>query len=103
MNAYQKCENLLRNYNNYKISIEHGADEVTQRCVDKIDKAIDAFREEKHIGLITMHYIHGITIERIAEVYDISTIAVYKRKKKLINKLKNILCSDEAIKEILTG
>ena len=101
MNAYQKCESLLRNYNSYKISLEHGADEITQKCVDKIDKAVYTLSNEKYIGIVKLHYIDGVTMERIAELYDISTVAVYKRKKRLINKLKNILCSDEAIREIL--
>lgn len=101
MNAYQKCENLLRNYNSYKISLEHGADEVTQRCVDKIDRAVAELGNNRYIGIITMHYIDKLTMERIAEIYDISTVAVYKQKKKLINKLKNILCSEEAIRELL--
>lgn len=101
MTAFQKCENLLRNYNNFKISLEHNADEVTQRCVNKIDRAIESLSNDKYIGIITMHYIDRLTMERIAEIYDISTVAAYKRKKKLINRLKNILCSNEAIAEIL--
>ena len=48
-----------------------------------------------------MHYIDGLTMERIAEIYDISLVTAYAQKKKLIHKLKNILCSEDAIRELL--
>lgn len=101
MTAYQKCENLLKNYNNYKMGIEIDNGKLAKRCVDKVDKAIAFLKNEKYIGIITMHYIDGLTMERIAEVYDISTVAVYSQRKRLIHKLASILCSEEAIRELL--
>lgn len=101
MGAYEKCENLLKNYNNYKLGLAVNNGKVARKCVDKIDKAIASLNDEQYIGIITMHYIDRLTMERIAEIYDISLVTAYAQKKKLIHKLKNILCSDEAIKEIL--
>ena len=101
MGAYEKCENLLKNYNNYKLGIDITNGKITRKCVDKIDKAIVSLKDEEYIGIITMHYIDRLTMERIAEVYDISLVTAYAQKKKLIHKLKNILCSDEAIRELL--
>ena len=101
MGAYEKCENLLKNYNDYKLGIAVNNGKVARKCVDKIDKAIASLNDEQYIGIITMHYIDRLTMERIAEIYDISLVTAYAQKKKLIHKLKNILCSDEAIKEIL--
>lgn len=101
MCAYHKCELLLRNYNNYKLGIEIDDGILAKKCVNKIDKAIAYLDDEKYIGIITMHYIDGLTMERIAEIYDISTVTAYAQKKKLIHKLKTILCSDEAIRELL--
>jgi predicted DNA-binding protein YlxM (UPF0122 family) len=101
MDAYQKCEELLKNYNNYKMGLEIEKNKLAKKCVDKVDKAIMFLEDEKYIGIITMHYIDGLTMERIAEVYDISTVAVYSQKKRMLHKLASILCSDDAIKELL--
>ena len=101
MDAYEKCEKLLKNYSNYKLGLAVANGKITRKCVDKIDKAIVSLKDEEYIGIITMHYIDRLTMERIAEVYDISLVTAYAQKKKLIHKLKNILCSDEAIRELL--
>ena len=101
MSAYEKCENLLKNYNSYKLGLAVNNGKVARKCVEKIDKAIASLKDEEYIGIITMHYIDRLTMERIAEVYDISLVTAYAQKKKLIHKLKNILCSDEAIRELL--
>ena len=101
MGAYEKCENLLKNYNNYKLGLAVDNGKITRKCVDKIDKAIVSLKDEEYIGIITMHYIDRLTMERIAEVYDISLVTAYAQKKKLIHKLKNIICSDESIRELL--
>lgn len=97
MGAYEKCEKLLKNYNNYKFS----DGKIAKKCVDRIDKAIASLNNEEYIGIITMHYIDRLTMERIAEIYDISLVTAYAQKKKIIHQLKNILCSDEAIRELL--
>ena len=97
MGAYEKCEKLLKNYNNYKSS----DGKIAKKCVDRIDKAIASLNNEEYIGIITMHYIDRLTMERIAEIYDISLVTAYAQKKKIIHQLKNILCSDEAIRELL--
>ena len=101
MGAYEKCEKLLKNYNNYKLGLAVDDGKIAKKCVDKIDKAIVSLKDEKYIGIITMHYIDRLTMERIAEVYDISLVTAYSQKKKLIHKLKNIICSEEAIMELL--
>ena len=101
MGAYEKCEKLLKNYNNYKLGLAVNNGKIARKCVDKIDKAIASLKDEEYIGIITMHYIDRLTMERIAEVYDISLVTAYSQKKKLIHKLKNIICSDEAIRELL--
>ena len=101
MSAYGKCEMLLKNYNNYKLGLAVDDGKIARKCVNKIDKAITCLKNEEYIGIITMHYIDMLTMERIAEAYNISLVTAYAQKKKLIHKLKDILCSDEAIKELL--
>ena len=102
MSAYEKCEILLKNYNNYKLGLTTDSGKVAKKLVKKIDKALDALKDEPFICIITMHYIDGISMERIAAICYISNVTAYKKKKMLIHKLKHILCSDEAIKELLS-
>ena len=93
---------LLKNYNNYKLGLTTDSGKVAKKLVKKIDKALDALKDEPFICIITMHYIDGISMERIAAICYISNVTAYKKKKMLIHKLKHILCSDEAIKELLS-
>lgn len=83
------------------MGLELGNDEETKRLFAILDKAIESLKDEKFIGIITMHYFDMLTMERIAEIYDISLVTAYAQKKKLINKIANIALSDDAIKEIL--
>lgn len=102
MNAFQKTEAMLWNYNSYKLAVELEPDnKIAQKLVHNIDTAIFNTKS-KYIELIPMHYFNGITMERIAEIYDISVVATYNQKKKLIKKLAVILCADEAIRELLS-
>ena len=48
-----------------------------------------------------MHYFDKLTMERIAEIYDVSVVTVYAQKKKLVNKIASIILSDDVIREIL--
>ena len=48
-----------------------------------------------------MHYFDKLTMECIAEIYDVSVVTVYAQKKKLVNKLASIIFSDDVIREIL--
>ena len=66
-----------------------------------LDKAIEFLSDERFIGIITMYYLDRLTMERIAEIYDISLVTAYAQKKKMIKKIANIVFSDDVIREIL--
>lgn len=99
--SFKKCETLLKNYNNFKMGLELGNDEETKRLFSNLEKAIDFLEDEEFIGIITMRYFDKLTMERIAEIYDVSVVTVYAQKKKLINKIASIIFSDDVIREIL--
>ena len=99
--SFRRCELLLKNYNSFKLGLELGNDEESKRLFLRLDRAIEFLKEERFIGIITMHYFDGITMERIAEIYDISVVTAYAQKKKMIKKIANIILSDDVIKEIL--
>ena len=83
------------------MGLELGNDEETKRLLEMIDKAIESLKDERFIGIITMNYFDRLTMERIAEIYDISLVTAYAQKKNMIRKIANIVLSDDAIKEIL--
>ena len=99
--SFRKCELLLKNYNDFKLGLELGNDEETKKLFARLDMAIKSLKDERFIGIITMHYFDGLTMERIAEIYDISLVTAYAQKKKMIKKIANIVLSDDVIKEIL--
>ena len=84
------------------MGLELGNDKETKRLFSRLDKAIDFLKDEEFIGIITMHYFDRLTMERIAEIYDISLVTAYAQKKKMIKKIANIVLSDDVIKEILS-
>ena len=47
MSAYEKCEILLKNYNNYKLGLTTDSGKVAKRCVEKIDKALEALKDDE--------------------------------------------------------
>jgi DNA-directed RNA polymerase specialized sigma subunit len=84
------------------MGLELGNDKETKRLFARLDKAIEFLEDEEFIGIITMHYLDKLTMERIAEIYDISLVTAYAQKKKMIKKIANIALSDDVIKEILS-
>ena len=84
------------------MGLELGNDKETKRLFARLDKAIEFLRDEEFIGIITMHYFDRLTMERVAEIYDISLVTAYAQKKKMIKKIANIALSDDVIKEILS-
>jgi hypothetical protein len=84
------------------MGLELGNDKETKRLFARLDKAIEFLEDEEFIGIITMHYLDKLTMERIAEIYDIRLVTAYAQKKKMIKKIANIALSDDVIKEILS-
>jgi DNA-directed RNA polymerase specialized sigma subunit len=84
------------------MGLDLGNDKETKRLFARLDKAIEFLENEEFIGIITMHYLDRLTMERIAEIYDISLVTAYAQKKKMIKKIANIALSDDVIKEILS-
>lgn len=61
-----------------------------QRLVDKIDNALSVLSEDER-ELVELRYFHRISIDRLAMRYSTQPDTIYKRKKKLILEITNIL------------
>lgn len=96
--AFQKTEELLKNYNALYVS----TNEAAARMITRIDHAFDLIKDDSYYQIIPLYYIHGWTRERIAEYFNTSETTISRNKTRLINKLKITLFSSDAIKEIFS-
>lgn len=94
--AYQKTEELLKNYNDFCSSDQPYA----QKLVKKIDDALTEIENDIYCEIIPLYYFENETRENIAEYYNTTVTTVSRNKSKLINKLKIKLFSDDVIYEL---
>ena len=94
--AYQKTEELLRNYNVFKESDQP----YTIKLVDKIETALDSIHDDIYYEIIPMTYFENQTREVIAEKFNTTQRTISRNKGRLINQLKVLLFSDDVIYEL---
>ena len=94
--AFQKTEELLRNYRFFECS----ADDSAAQMISRIDNALDLIRDDIYYQVVPLYYFDNWTRERIAEYFDTSVTTISRNKTRLIDKLKVTLFSTDAIKEI---
>lgn len=93
--AYEKTEELLRNYNAFKKSDQP----YTVKLVKKIDAALNTIKDDIYYEIIPMYYFENKTREVIAEYFNTTVTTISRNKTRLINKIKPILFSDDVIYE----
>lgn len=94
--AYEKMEELLRNYNAFKKSDQP----YTIKLVKKINDALYTIRDDIYYDIIPMYYFDRETREMIAEYFDTTVTTISRNKTRLINKIKPLLFSDDVIYEL---
>lgn len=94
--AYQKTEELLKNYNAFKESEQP----YTKKLVREIDMALEDIKDDLYYDIIIMSYFEGRSREYMAEYFDTTVTTVSRNKNRLINKLKARLFSDDVIMEV---
>lgn len=95
--AYQKTEMLLKNYKNFKRSIDQP---YAKKVVDKIEKGLKEIETDIYYEIIPMFYFENATRENIAEYFNTSETTISRNKKRLVNQLKALLFSDDMIYEL---
>lgn len=100
--AFKKTEELLKNYNRFKIAIENDPENTTKtkKLIDIIDKALCSIESDPYYSVIEMIFFEHKTREEIAEFYDVEPRTVTRNKNRLVNELKIILFSDNTIEEL---
>lgn len=94
--AYQKTEELLKNYNAFLSSDQP----YTQKLVKRINYALEQIKDDLYYDIVIMYYFEDSTREEIAEFYDTTVTTISRNKTRLVNKLKSYLFSDDVIYEL---
>ena len=84
--AFQKTEEILRNYNELKKS--YSEDGTAKKFVDIIDKALKGLLDDIYYDIIPMIYFEKLSREQVAEYFDTTVTTISRNKRRLINKLK---------------
>ena len=103
LNSYQKTERILFMYPKMKRNVsEYDLDglKITSRFVKMIDEALKDISDDPYFQIIELKYFNGWTHEQIAEYFDVQPAAISKQRKRLINRLRGILFSDDFISEL---
>lgn len=69
----------------------------TRQEVLRIDRALEAIKEDRYYDIIPMKYFDGMSYEEIAERFDKDERTCRRNKNRLINKIKVMLFGTEAL------
>lgn len=97
--AYQKTEELLRNYN---IFCEVDNKPYTQKMVRIINEALEDIRDDIYYEIIPLYYFKGWTREAIADHFRTTERTISRNKNRLINRMKARIFSDSVIRELFS-
>lgn len=95
-NAFQKTEEILRNYNGFTLSDQPN----TKKLLHRVNEALTMIKDDPYYDLIRLFYIEGHTREEVAEELNTSTTTISRNKTRLVNKIKSVLFSDDFILEL---
>lgn len=95
--AVEKLEELLRNYPVFRKVTDK---EYTIKFVKKVDEALKTIENDPYYDVIRLFYFEDRTRESIALDYGCTETTISRNKKRLLEKLKTILFSDEVIFEL---
>lgn len=97
--AVRKTEELLKNYRDMK-TIPPVKGSAADIMLTKVDEALAALDGDDYSGLIQMIYEEGKTREECAEFYGVEPVTISRNKRRLVERIKNIIFSDDVIREL---
>lgn len=72
----------------------------TQLIVNRIDRIIKKFKNDKYIDIIKLKYFENKTQQDIADYFEKDTTTIWRNNKRLINEIKVYLFPNDVVKEI---
>ena len=106
LNSYQKTEKVLYEYPKIKKIVgEYEIDglKITREFVRLIDDALAGISDDPYFDIIRLKYFEDKTHEEIAEYFNVQPAAISKQRKRLINRLRGVIFSDDFISELYNG
>lgn len=94
--AAQKTEDLLKKYPRFQLSDQP----YTKKLCDRIAQALETIKDDYYYDIITMYYFEERTREDVAAHYRTSETTISRNKKRLVDKLSDVLFSDDLIYEL---
>lgn len=73
----------------------------TAKLYEQIRNALNAIADEPYFELIQQKYFYKWTHERSAEYFDVDEKTIRYQRKKLIDRLRPLIFSDEYIRELI--
>lgn len=100
--SFKKTEDVLNSYPALKkISVESKNNHVkTKDIVSKIENGLKEIVNDPYYEVISMYYFDGNTIEEIAYKFNVSSPSIIYAKKRLVNKLKVFIFTENVIEEL---
>ena len=96
--AFQKTEQILRNYNELKKSYSENG--TAKKFVDIVDNALKEIADDMYYDIIPMMYFENQSRESIAEYFNTTVTTISRNKRRLVNKLKYLIFADDVIYEL---
>ncbi len=96
LGSFKKTEKILYEYP----SLKNKDDATSKKRVQLINVALERVRNDPYFDLIELKYFKHWTHERIAEYYDVDVSVISKRRTKLVNQLRPVICSDDFFREL---
>ena len=96
--AFQKTEQILRNYNELKKSYSENG--IAKKFVDIVDNALKEIVDDMYYDIIPMMYFENQSRESIAEYFNTTVTTISRNKRRLVNKLKYLIFADDVIYEL---
>lgn len=72
----------------------------TQLIINRIDRVIKKFGDDKYIEIIRLKYFENKTQQDIADYFEKDTTTIWRNNKRLINEIKVYLYPEDVIKEL---
>lgn len=97
LGTFKKVERVLYMFP----TMQEGADGETGKLYEQIRRALNDIADDPYFELIPQKYFYKWTHERSAEYFDVDEKTIRYQRKKLIEKLRPLIFSDEYIRELI--
>lgn len=97
LGTFKKTERVLYMFP----TMQKDADGETGKLYEQIRRALNEIADEPYFELIQQKYFYKWTHERSAEYFDVDEKTIRYQRKKLVDRLRPLIFSDEYIRELI--